>query len=129
MKFLLLDARPLAKFECIEGPLKFGLASSAAIIPPLQGGDSIICLSFPRISHEGQRCLEALLNRGGNLPKAHELPLSELTIFYVPGQVLPLEDERREQDLAPFRLQVSERVTHRLIILEIIPKFVDIKLL
>ena len=68
---------------------------------------------------------ESTLRSGGNLGKTHQLFLRHFAIVELSHQVFTLENERGKDDLSFARHESGERVTHCLVVDEILAKFVD----
>ena len=68
---------------------------------------------------------ESSLHGGGNLGKTHQLFLRQFAVAELSHQVFTFENERRKDNLSFARHQSGERVTHCLVVDEILAKFVD----
>ena len=124
MQSLWLSPWAFTELKIIESALELDSRSSASRVPSPQWNDRNLLMAVTIRSKTVQLSLEPLLGSGSDFAEAHELLSREFAFAELTTQVLPLEDERREEDLAPFSLQVSERVAHRFIIMKIITKFV-----
>ena len=125
MQSFWLSPWAFTELKIIESALELDTNSSASRVPSPQWNDRNLLMAVTIRSKTVQLSLEPLLGSGSDFAEAHELLSREFAFAELTTQVLPLEDERREEDLAFAHHEAAQRVAHRLVVDEVGAQFVD----